>query len=195
MTPEFLLALLLAQTCVAEISFGKDVSECVLMWQINADNAERKGRTLRHQTLLYNGYWKSPKQQQNRAFIKELRDDKKPKSWPANMGWKRHRPMWMAYLTAALNFIEKPPNNHLCPGAIDYGAVGECPGNGKEQYRCLDGNTKQIYWARKPRRSQRGINYCQIALVPLAPLTLEASGSISKSTIIPAENRVKCLSE
>lgn len=155
------LAILLAQTCVAEVGFNKDPSECILMWEVNERNAKLRNRSLRKQTLLYNAYWRSTPQRNRRPWIQHLKGGEEPKLWNKRLKWKVHRGMWLRYVRTAREFL----NSHkrriaLCPGALDYGAPKEYPAHYMERITCLT-KTKQWYWARKSdediRKSRKGI--------------------------------------
>jgi len=150
-------ALLLAQTCVAEIGFYRDTSECVLMWEINQRNAKYRGVSIRKQTKQFNAYWKNPNKQ--RPWIQHLNEElKKPEHWPNRAAsWAVHRPIWKSYLSAARTFLHQVSTQtyrNICPRAADYG--GKC-GDGKhacdkprmtcaKPLLCLSGRTFQAYW-------------------------------------------------
>ncbi|MHC4648700.1 MAG: hypothetical protein ACYTBJ_24860, partial [Planctomycetota bacterium] len=147
------LALLLAMTCVAEISLQKDPTECVLMWQINQETAERRGVTLQDQTLAFNAYW-DPRSKDNRHWIAELDEDgTRPPSWPGeSVSWRIHRVRWLRYLKAAERFLVAP-GKHQCPRAKDYGgaidgrhADDHPPRKCYRREKCLNGQTLQWYW-------------------------------------------------
>jgi hypothetical protein len=148
LTPsQIALSLLLAQTCVAEISFQKDASECIVMWEVNKRNATARGRTIRKQTLLFNSYWRSKPQRARRPWIGLLTaDGRKPMRWPKRLSWKAHRPRWLRYVQAANQFVlGKLPE--MCPQAVDYGAPYETPNSVyRARVNCLGGKTKQLYW-------------------------------------------------
>ncbi len=145
------LDLLLARTCIAEISFQPDPAECLLMLHINLVNAQNRGRSLHLQTRRFNGYWKSPKQKRSRPWIKYLTDESQPEKWPRNIDWNQYRDRWLMHLEAVRGFIENP-GEHPCPLAIDYGAHHERPKARVRRIQCLDGNTKQRYWKMKGTR-------------------------------------------
>jgi len=148
------LALLLAQTCVAEIGFRDTTDECKLMWQINYDNAGRHRRSVSQQTKLFNGYWgeslQSQRQRAARPWIAHLRDDRQPRHWQRNLSWPAHRERWLRYLEAAKAFVgHGGAARHPCPGAMDYGAPGEIPKGPLVRIECLGGDTEQHYWRRR----------------------------------------------
>lgn len=139
------LPLLLARTCVAEIGFDGDVSECELMWVVNQQNAFRKQRSLKRQTLLFNSYWKCRAQRSRRPWIKHLKGYKAPKYWPKTMRWENFRDKWILIETAAVKFAFKRRAPTSCTDAMDYGAVNERPKmGGVEPVDC--GKTLQRYW-------------------------------------------------
>ncbi len=147
-----LLALLLAQTCVAEISFQIDTRECQVMWHVNNANAKKRGLSLAEQTRQFNTYWRSEIRRARRPWIKYLNANlTKPKHWPATISWKNHKDRWRRYLDAARKFVRT--DRHLkrpCLQALDYGSQTDVPKN--KNYiltRCLGGNTKQRYWRHK----------------------------------------------
>lgn len=151
MTPiELSLALLLAQTCVAEIGFMSDTQECELMWEINDANSVTRGRSLRAQTKKFNSYWRSAKQRRSRPWIEHLSTDgSRPKHWPKHLRWDRHRERWKRYLETAKAFVRyRSIWPRSCLGAIDYGAKHELP-KAHQRMRvldCLGGKTRQRYW-------------------------------------------------
>lgn len=143
------LYLLLAQTCVAEISFQRDPSECILMWEVNERNARLRNRSLRKQTLLYNSYWKSTEQRNRRPWIQHLKGREQPKHWPERLKWKWHVKMWLRYVKAAREFLDtKNKRVPICPAAYDYGAPREYPGGYMKPVVCLR-KANQWFWARK----------------------------------------------
>jgi hypothetical protein len=152
---EISLALLLARTCVAEIGFQEDVTECQLMWSINHRNAIKNGWSTRKQTLRFNGYWKSRKQRRKRPWIQYLKGPWKPPAWGKKMLWEVYKERWLAYERAAMAFVKDPSSvDYLCPEAVDYGAPHERPRLfGMETIRCLGGmkrqggTTRQRYWS------------------------------------------------
>ena len=148
------LILLLAQTCVAEISLQKDPSECAVMWSINARTAERRQVTLKQQTLEYNAYW-DKRSKDRRLWIGNLKDSyAMPEGWPGSeKSWKARAGLWMAYLDKAVEFILWPPERLLCPRAGSYGgtpgdgigADDEAPCPEARRVRCMRGEL-QAYW-------------------------------------------------
>ncbi|MCP4604513.1 MAG: hypothetical protein GY847_28995 [Proteobacteria bacterium] len=138
-------ALMLARTCVAEISFKGTVEECRLMIEVNAHNARDRGRTLKRQTLLFNSFWKVRRQQKKRPWIKYLTGRAPPKYWPRQYRWEVHRDKWMSYLNTAIDFV-KNPTGRSCAGVIDYGAPREIPASNLRRADC--GETLQWYWRR-----------------------------------------------
>lgn len=157
------LALLLARTCVAEISFVDEegIRECELMWSISQRNAIRRGRTLTRQTMLFNSYWKCDKkpgkktpkcyyQIKNRPWIKHLNGAEKPKYWPQTMRWSMWRDKWLGMRRAAEDWLkQRRLTFHGCDHAIDYGAPGEIPSMSRmEMIKCLP-NARQRYWQLK----------------------------------------------
>lgn len=142
------LYLLLAQTCVAEISFQKDPTECIVMWEINERAAKASKRTLKKQTLLYNSYWKSRKQRNARKWIMFLEHDEEPKHWPKGLRWKYHKHLWLKYVRAARTFLAtRHKREPLCPHAVQYGGPQEYPRMYLERTVCVAG-ALQWYWAK-----------------------------------------------
>lgn len=149
------LTILLAQTCVAEISFQKDTTECVLMWEINQRNAELRNRSLRKQTLLYNAYWRSTEQRNRRPWIQHLRGSEEPKGWPKRLHWKYHKHLWLKYVKAANEFLRTiKTRKAICPGALDYGAPKEYPPDYMEPIACLS-KSNQWFWAKRDGNYRR----------------------------------------
>jgi len=146
---ETALILLLSRTCVAEISFQKDTTECELMWSIN--DRMRGKRSLYEHTLLFNAYWRSSKQRAQRPWIQELDGDEKPEHWPRYLPWKLHLKFWKKYKAAAARFIKtRKWRKKICPKAIDYGGPREYPRQDATRIYCLQG-ARQWYWARKEK--------------------------------------------
>lgn len=149
---------LLAQMCVAEISWRHNTAECRLMWEINGRQANRANISIGGQTRQFNTYFKQPNT--TRRWIQYLnKKATKPKHWPRKAGlWKTHQPIWLTYLAAATKFyneFKQKTLNPLCPRATDYG--GKC-GDGKgacdvprqkcaKPIWCLEGLTHQSYWS------------------------------------------------
>lgn len=151
MTPaELSLALLLAQTCVAEVGFKSDTMECELMWEINDANAVVRKRSLRAQTKKFNAYWRSAKQRRARPWVGNLRGDlSKPKGWPKHLSWTNHVERWSRYLVSARMFVTyRETWARQCPEAMDYGAPHELPDDHEKMkiIKCLSGKTRQWYW-------------------------------------------------
>lgn len=158
------LILLLAQTCVAEIDFQETADECVVMWQINARTAERRGVSLQFQTRRYNAYWRVP--HTTKAWVGRLKaDGSQPEGWPADRSWLRAQPNWTRYLTKAERFLQGELAVVSC-GADSYGGT---PGDGLHaddaapcaqalRVHCVAGE-RQAYWdtarCRAARRSNR----------------------------------------
>lgn len=101
------LALMLAQTCVAEIDLQIDTAECYAMLEINADAARRKAVTLERQTRKFNTIWKH--ENPARPWILHLTSDASvaPQGWPAKRGpWGgRWAARWESYLQLARVFL------------------------------------------------------------------------------------------
>jgi hypothetical protein len=139
------LAVLLAATCVAEISFQHSTRECQIMWKVNTRNAIRKGRGLYRQTILFNSYWQSRTLQARRPWIAHLNSGRRPHLWPRRWRWSAHKEIWLSYLKAAREHVRRPLSGvDHCPRAIDYGAPGEIPGGPVVPIDC--GGTLQQYW-------------------------------------------------
>ncbi len=101
-----LLALLLAQTCVAEISLQPTPAECVLMWDINGRAARAREIPIETQTRRFNAYWRSSKQRAQRPWIARLqRSGSKPEGWPDGALWERNIDRWLLYLERADVFV------------------------------------------------------------------------------------------
>lgn len=150
MVAETALILLLARTCVAEISFQKEPTECIIMWEIN--ERIRGKRSLYDQTLLFNAYWRSTKQRNSRPWIQELDGDEKPKHWPMYLPWKMHLKFWKKYKKAAARFVRtRRWRKQSCKKAINYGGPVEWPKQDMIRIYCLQG-ARQWYWARKEKK-------------------------------------------
>jgi len=148
------LARLLAQTCVAEISFQHSTRECKIMWKINAKNAVKKRRGQYLQTKLFNGHWgdnpESARLRAARPWIANLSDGRRPRHWPRRLRWEAHRAIWLRYLEAAREHVRRPFSDpDHCPGAVDYGAPGEVPRGNLVLIDC--GDTLQRYWAERKK--------------------------------------------
>lgn len=100
------LALLLSQTCVAEISLQRTPEECAIMWEINATAAQARDKTVEQQTRDFNAYWRSAEQRANRPWIAHLqRSGSMPKGWPKSASWERHVERWLLYVERADQFV------------------------------------------------------------------------------------------
>jgi len=119
MTPAQILVLLLARTCIAEIGFQGSTDECVLMWQVNQTNAERKGISLKVQTLNYNQYWVRKSHRKHRPWIAYLEGKDKPKFWSKSLKWKAHVKKWLQIKKEAQKFVNGYYTKGLCKSAID----------------------------------------------------------------------------
>lgn len=155
-------AVLLAQMCVAEISWqareGKpDTLECELMIEINYRNAKRNSTSVVQQTQRFNAYFKNPDKQ--RPWIQYLNAaSTKPTHWPRKAAsWKVHRKYWEAYLKVAKDYPKKSRrkwHRPLCIRADDYG--GRCDDDVHAcdipkqkcalKISCLRDQTHQAYW-------------------------------------------------
>lgn len=129
------LATLLAQQCVAEVSLApriqvppaqrrhQKVLECQAMWHVLAakvdyDRARLAGLVLRYNTLFKRGG------STRRRWVLELQPGSDaPPSWPRTASWRRHRPMWEAVMAAAEAFV-RDPGQPPCPRADHFG--GRC---------------------------------------------------------------------
>jgi hypothetical protein len=157
MLTDLALALLLAQTCAAEIGLRPDgAPECAVMWAINAKRADRAGIPLSVQTRGFNAYWR--RSGRGRQWVASLRmDGRTPDPWPASYGpWKRFSRAWARYRAAALDFVARyraGTLRKLTCGADDYGGT---PGDGVDaddpapcpqarRVSCLPGE-RQAYW-------------------------------------------------
>lgn len=140
------LHLLLAMTCVAEISFVENPTECIIMWEINERSAKAANRSLRKQTLLYNSYWKSTKQRNKRKWIQFLTYKDKPEHWPERLRWGVHKRLWLRYVKASREFLaSRHKRVALCPHAFQYGGPSEYPRSYMKRIQCLPG-ALQWYW-------------------------------------------------
>jgi len=165
------LVLLLAQTCVSEISFPSKPVECVAMWEINAVNAARKRIDIVEQTHKFNAYWRIEARRIKRPWIQALTlEGEQPEGWPRKLLWERHRARWLRIVERSRRFVlEFPQGKHrrVCPGADDYGGD---PDDGKHaddakpcrdavRLTCIPG-AHQAYWrlagCRAARRERRG---------------------------------------
>lgn len=167
------LILLLAQTCVAEISFPTDTVECVAMWEVNARNAARRGIDIAQQTREFNAYWRSSAQRARRPWIARMGlGGAEPPGWPAHLPWGRHAGRWRAVVARARQFVQDYPaerHRSVCPGADDYGgdpddargAEDDKPCPEAIRLTCIPG-ALQAYWrlagcraASRQRRAKR----------------------------------------
>lgn len=145
-------SLLLAKSCVSEISFRKSPRECFLMWEINGRHAALRGRTIDSQARKYNSYWKIPKKRRKRNWIAGLdRSGDSPALWPLSYDWEKYKGAWMRTVAAADLFLEEWNDgtyNHRCPQADDYGAPGmDIPKTPcSRPTKCYKGRTLQRYW-------------------------------------------------
>jgi len=114
MTPAQILVLILARTCIAEIGFQGGTDECVLMWQVNQKNADRKGISLKAQTLNYNQYWVRKSHRKNRPWIAYLEGKEKPKFWSRSLKWKVHVSKWLRIKKEAQKFLNGYYTKPLC---------------------------------------------------------------------------------
>ena len=100
------LVLLLAQTCVSEISFPSKPIECVAMWEINAVNAARKRIDIVEQTHKFNAYWRIEARRIKRPWIQALTlEGEQPEGWPRKLLWERHRARWLRMGARARRFV------------------------------------------------------------------------------------------
>lgn len=143
--------LLLARTCVAETGLDSRIEECLLMWTVNQANANRKGVTLARQTKLFNAYWRSTEQRARRPWIAHLGGRTRPDGWPLRASWKRNVEKWLNIERAAEAFVYSHRQYWFdCKGVVDYGSPFDRPRDQRlVKVQCLDGDTKQHYWARK----------------------------------------------
>jgi len=154
------LALMLARTCVAEISLQRGNAECMIMLSIQRARAERRGISLRKQVEAFHpihrkrrdGSWYRNKARH--FWVRGLTaDGAQPRAWREVDGdWSKHRGAWLAMLDAVRAFLRGATLNP-CPRAQDYGgrcevATGACdpPGPLHVRVQCLDGDTAQAYW-------------------------------------------------
>ena len=124
---EDLTVLTLAQQCVGEIDFTSP-AECLTMWHINADLAEKKAQRdpswhLVDQLRAYNSAFKvlTPRTE----WVLELNlQGGKPAHWSDHApSWARMLPRWQMIVEMAREFLEEP-GRHPCPSANAYG--GSC---------------------------------------------------------------------
>ncbi len=153
------LVLLLAQTCIAEIDFPSNTTECVAMWEINANTAKRRSITIAQQTRQFNTYWRSPTRQARKPWIKHLNaDGDQPKGWPKGTRWDRHRGRWLRVLARAKRFVRdwnRGKYRRVCRGAQDYGGrTHPKPCARAVLVDCLPGSS-QSYWSIKGCRAAR----------------------------------------
>ena len=166
------LALLLAQTCVAEIDLHTDgVPECVVMWSINDATAKRHGVTLQAQTLAYNAYWdRRSKARERRPWIAQLgpRGSGAPAAWPTRRRWADAEPKWHAYLDAADAFVavtdreplrcrlyERRSRHRFEPEQYGGYTLDGAPCRAARRLSCLSGSERQAYWNTRPCRDAR----------------------------------------
>lgn len=167
------LVLLLAQTCVAEISFPSGTDECVAMWEVNARNAARRRVDIFQQTREFNAYWRSSEQRAQRPWVGELAlDGAQPAQWPAHLSWERHRGRWGAVVERAGQFVldyRLGRHRAVCPGADDYGGDPDDDAGAEDSAPCPEAirltcipGALQAYWrlagcraARRQRQSRR----------------------------------------
>ncbi|MCH6551212.1 MAG: hypothetical protein IH804_04265 [Planctomycetes bacterium] len=165
------LVLLLAQTCVAEITFPKTTVECVAMWEINANNAVRKGIDIVEQTHAFNAYWRIESRRRARPWVQGLTlEGARPEGWPPHLNWERHRGRWLQIVARARRFVDEFPrgkHRRVCHGADDYGGDpddGKAANDAKPcedavRITCIPGSL-QAYWrlagCRAARRQAAG---------------------------------------
>jgi hypothetical protein len=80
-------------------------------------------------------------------WVRDLnRRGKKPKGWPSNASWEKHRPIWKDTLDRASLFLEGKVSNP-CPGAKHFGntAVGDIPKGRMKLHKCSDRFSNQFY--------------------------------------------------
>jgi len=104
-------ALIIAQACVAEISFGGGgVGECTDMWSVNlravgGDLDRMPGQAIKYNTLMR-------RKRGNRAWVLELDiDGNEPKGWELSERgalWSNFRELWLKILVAANNWLKQP---------------------------------------------------------------------------------------
>lgn len=152
-------ALMLAQMCVAEISFTNDVRECEVMWSISQKYLSEH-RTMERHIRSYNTYWKKTEtalnNQAQRPWIRHLDYKKRPKDWPRTASWRRWRPVWLKMREAAIEWLKagRPLRMYNCPHAIHYAAPYVVPRDKRlRRVRCLPLGVKQhqSYWERPVR--------------------------------------------
>jgi hypothetical protein len=159
-------AVLLAQMCVAEISWPKRIPgtpnsfntrECELMIEINSRNAKRNRVSVTLQTHRFNAYFKQPNRR--RPWIQYLNaEGTEPLHWPKeSASWRVHKPYWAAYLKVAEEYPKKARrkwHRPMCRRADDYGGrcdddVHACDVPKQQCARrifCLTEQTLQAYW-------------------------------------------------
>ncbi len=165
------LVLLLAQTCVAELSFPAGTEECAAMFEVNARNAARRGIGIAQQTREFNAYWHSPKQQAQRPWIAHLTlDGTQPAQWTTHLPWERRKGSWEAVVARARVFVRDYPRGRhrsVCPGADDYGGNPDDERGAEDSKPCPEAlrvacipGSLQVYWrlagCRAARRQRRG---------------------------------------
>jgi hypothetical protein len=160
LTPD-LLALLLAQMCVAELSLPAPTGECLIQWHAQDDLAEQAERSLEAQVRAYtpifkrkrNGEWL--KNGERRAWIRALTPTAaEPEHWPANASWAAVAPAWLAVYEAAQAFLAGKTLSP-CPEAEHYGGRcdddrGACDPPRECMARVDCGETSQAYWRLVP---------------------------------------------
>ncbi len=112
------LILMLAITCVAEVSFAS-TQECIYMLRINDQNAQRRGVTLEAHTRRFNSVWKRPPAR--RPWIHHLRlDGRAPLYWDhSRVSWAKRRRAWSHYIVAIHRYLMSHPRRVR---ANDYGS-------------------------------------------------------------------------
>lgn len=112
-------ARLLAQSCVGESGWDAGVrGECAAQWWVYRNRIKgRSGWTIERMVRKYSAAVKHPK----RRWVVELnRAGTRPKSWPRNLNWPKHRVYWRSILLLADNFMAGHVPNPS-PGALHYG--------------------------------------------------------------------------
>lgn len=143
------LILMLAITCVAEVSFAS-THECIYMIRINDQNAVRRGKTLRTHTMRFNSVWRRKGPSRARPWLVHLRlDGGRPKHWPHHRAsWERYKRTWGKYIVAIHQYLLKRRPRRV--RADDYGSAEDGKPCGEAVRIFIKGGSLQQYWDLNP---------------------------------------------
>lgn len=116
-TPTYVV---LAQQCIGEIGFTGRDEECIHMWAVLDEKASNEVELVAV-VKKYNSVFKV-KSRRSKWVLGLNYLAGKPKYWPSNISWERHRNIWIRKMKLANSWLQN--RVHPCPEANHYG--GRC---------------------------------------------------------------------